>query len=121
MIRVSVPGLPPSVNHAHVRHVQGGRGLTPEAAAWQAGATMLIRTAAAVAGVSLPRKTPLAVSVDLVAPDCYRWDVDNMGKAVCDALAAALGIDDRYICALTLTKQRGPVAETHLAVTVQEG
>lgn len=116
-LSVTLPGLPPTVNHQYAGRWQGGRRLTPEAAAWRDGATLAIRASMAPAG-RLLRTTPWAVALHLEAPDCYRWDLDNRCKSALDALAAALGLDDRYITALHVTKARGPVGQTTIRVEV---
>ena len=115
---VTLPGIPPSVN-ARYRH---GRfpapHLTAETRAWQDGAALALRCAAA--GVVLAPRTPLAVTVALAAPHLYRFDLDNTLKAIGDAVALALGIDDRYIVAWHVSKTRGRVAQTHVTVQAVE-
>jgi Holliday junction resolvase RusA-like endonuclease len=117
-LTVILPGLPPTLNHRTQPNGRGGRYVTPDAAAWHAGAALAIRTAGA--GITWPPRTPLAVFVRLAAPDMLRWDTDNRVKALLDALAAGLNLDDRYVCELHVTKRRGPVAETTIRVLPAE-
>lgn len=113
---ITLPGLPPTVNHAY-RHVAGGgKQRTAAAVAWQAGAILAIRAAAPGAGLQKP--TPWGAAIHLVAADVYRWDLDNRVKVLLDALAAGLGLDDRYCTALQVTKARGALAQTTIRVTL---
>lgn len=118
VLSVTLPGLPPTVNHQYGMRWQGGRRLTPAAAAWRTGATLAIRASMAPACSFRCCPTPWAVTLHLEAPDIYRWDVDNRCKSALDAVAGALGLDDRYVTALHVTKARGRVAQTTIRVEV---
>ena len=61
-------------------------------------------------------KAPLAVTVHLTAPNCYAWDCDGRLKLLLDVLMPALGTDDRYIVALTVTKARAAAPATVVTV-----
>jgi Holliday junction resolvase RusA-like endonuclease len=112
-----LPGLPPPLNHAYTHTARGGKRMTAEAAAWQAGAALALR----VALVSRPApRTPLRVAITFTAPDILRWDLDGRLKQLGDALATALGVDDRYVLALTVSKARGPIASTRVQVEAWE-
>lgn len=120
-LTVTLPGLPPSVNHRHQRGARGRVILSPETRAWQTGATLAIRAACAVAGWAVPPKTPLHVTVRFTSGRLYGYDLDNALKSLGDSIAAGVGVDDRYITVWYVVKQRGKVAETHIAIQIAEG
>ena len=118
-LTVILPGLPPALNHQYAyAGMRGGKRRTPEAVAWQTGATAAFRSAANTAGWRLAPRTPLAVVVGLDGPDIYRWDIDGRLKCLLDALAAGLDHDDRWIVNLTVRKVRVPAARSVTRVMV---
>ena len=95
--------------------MRGGKRRTPEAVAWQAGATAAFRSAANTAGWRLLPRTPLAVTVTLESPRIWTFDLDGRLKCLLDALAAGIGQDDRWIAVLRVEKRR--CATAALSVT----
>ena len=110
----SIPGLPPSANHAYQHVTYGsktgasytGRRLTPKAEHWRTQAATIVRVAAARAGVTIPRRRPLAVVLVFQTPRPYNVDLDNLQKLAIDAIAEGLEVDDRYIVSITSWKER---------------
>lgn len=120
-VHLTIPGLPPSVNHLYPT-VRGGRVLSTEARAWYvtvAGACTVARIPAFAS-----RKTPLMLELRFVGMT-YQRDISNAIKAAEDALAAALGFDDRYVAYLSAARvppeQKGQVETRVTLRVVQEG
>jgi hypothetical protein len=99
-VHLTIPGLPPSVNHLYPT-VRGGRVLSTEARAWY------VTVADACMGARIPpfpsRKTLLMLELRFVGMT-YQRDISNAIKAAEDALAAALGFDDRYVAYLSAAR-----------------
>jgi Holliday junction resolvase RusA-like endonuclease len=81
-----------SVNHMRFGR-KGGYRKKPEVQAWMH--SLGYRVKAEVIGVSF--SIPVRVTVDFRWPDKRRHDTHNYFKAICDAVAAGLGIDDKDI------------------------
>lgn len=118
MITVTLPGLPPALNHAYQHTAGGGKRRSRASVEWQDSTRLLIRNALAWAEWRPAPKSPLAVTVHLTAPNCYAWDCDGRLKLLLDVLMPALGTDDRYIVALTVTKARAAAPATVVTVAV---
>jgi Holliday junction resolvase RusA-like endonuclease len=106
-------GLPPALNHAYTPTARGPR-LTAGARAWQEGAALALR--AAVRHPASDRRARLVVRVTLTSPRPLSFDVDGRLKLILDALSTALGVDDRYVMSLAVTKARGAPASTRVQV-----
>jgi Holliday junction resolvase RusA-like endonuclease len=119
-LRITLPGNPPSVNRRY-KYGLGRAGLTAETNAWQTGATLAIRAEANRTGWLGTARTPLEISVELATPRPLARDLDNTLKAIGDSVAAALGIDDRYVVSLHASKCRADVAETLIAINAITG
>ena len=123
LLRVALPGLPPTLNHQSQARRQGGRMPTAATRAWQAGAMLAVQAAAADVPdlARLAGRVPLRVRVALAASDIYTWDLDNRVKALLDACMAGLrmrglAFDDRYIVGLWLSKTRARVPSVVLVM-----
>lgn len=94
-----IPGQPPSMNHAYkptVIHLRSGKtahgiGKTSEAAAYQAGATAIAKTARP-SGWVVPRGTRVRIRFWYYLNPAI--DLDNIKKLVIDAVALAIPTDD---------------------------
>jgi Holliday junction resolvase RusA-like endonuclease len=109
-IVIELAHLPPSLNGAYPT-VMTGRGmirraLSPEAKAWKAEAIPLMRNAVQQSDWQPRPKTPLRVAVWYCSPTIYHYDLDGKVKLLSDALAEALGVDDRYVVEWQLRKSR---------------
>jgi Holliday junction resolvase RusA-like endonuclease len=101
-IHLSIPLLPPTANALYPTNWRTGRRVLSAAGkAWHQDVAYGCLAAGIRAFAS--RKTPLAVEMRFVGAT-YRRDLDNMCKPTIDALAAALGFDDRYIVALSAAR-----------------
>lgn len=90
---------PPSVNH-YWGHRGSRRFLSPRARGWKKEATVLVRAARKVT-----LSGPVAVALFLYPPDRRRRDLDNVVKAVLDALVSGgLLKDDSQVVELRVVK-----------------
>lgn len=105
---VSVAGHPPTVNHMYLTTRDGARILTPRARAWYDLAIPTIQDGAR--GWACPAG-PLRLELVLYALPRTR-DIDNATKAAIDAIARAVGFDDRRIDMLTVIRGAGRPART---------
>lgn len=89
---------PPSVNHMYRR--SGNRVvLSPEVRAWRDRAHWYLR----LAGIVAPLEGPVAVTVIAYRPR-RRGDIDNLAKAVLDALNGFAFGDDGQVVLLTMSR-----------------
>ena len=65
------------------------------------------------------RTDRLAVTLDAYAPDNRRRDLDNLSKAINDAVAAALGFDDSQIDVLTLRRRAVDRTNPRITLTLE--
>lgn len=99
MITTTIDMLPPTVNHMYLARRDGGKALTDEAYTFRALVGLALRSAPPV-----PQDGDLAVTLRLTFPDRRRTDIDNRAKAAIDALALALGFDDRRVARLVVER-----------------
>ena len=91
------PGEPVSVNHAYHRHRWTGKVYrTPEAQVWQEVVSWEVKRAW-LDGEGPSLNTAISLTVDYYFRDNRRRDSHNFAKILTDAVASALGVDDRYI------------------------
>lgn len=83
--------LPPSVNHMYITLRRGGKALTDEAQTFRQVVALALR------GKDAPPVTPLALYVWMTFPNRRTGDGDNRIKALQDAIALALGFNDKQI------------------------
>ncbi|HAN99482.1 MAG TPA: hypothetical protein DCQ98_19585 [Planctomycetaceae bacterium] len=109
MIELSLP-FPPSVNH-YWRRVGARTLVSRTGRAYRATIVALLRDRAAP-----PLQERLTVEIEVHPPDRRRRDLDNLLKALIDALAhAGLYADDSQIDRL-LIERRGPLAGGRVVV-----
>jgi crossover junction endodeoxyribonuclease RusA len=117
---ITLPGLPPTVNHAYRRRGRGGgMFMTKAAREWKEAAEMACR-----AGYRkrAPLNGRLAVLIVFVVKTRGRWDLDNRLKSLLDALTGA-GVweDDKQICHITAhIEVKGDVEGPHTKIYVWE-
>jgi len=92
IIDITLPLLPPSVNHMYGRDRRGKRTyLTQEARDFQ---EMVALAAREQRPGPIDKNTPLLLRIEIVFPDHRRRDVNNYVKVPEDAIARALSFDD---------------------------
>lgn len=99
IVRLVLPGLPPTVNHMYVGTRGGGKALSAAALAYRKEVW-----AACGVGPRVPAEGALALTLRLTYGDRRRTDIDNRVKAALDALAAALGFDDSRVGRLVVER-----------------
>ena len=109
--RVTLSGLPPTVNHLYRTAANGRRYKTRAGRTWQRDAAEILRCA----WCREPYGGDVELRVYLVAADRRKWDIDNRVKAVQDCLQAG-GVlkDDRQVQRLLLERGFGQYAQTRL-------
>ncbi len=120
-VAITFDRLPPGLNNAYPTGNGGRRYKSDVLKAWQSYAIPVARNALQqVVWEPVPR-TPWRVQAWLWCAEPWRSDLDGRAKALIDALAAALGVDDRYLVELHITKLCGPDAvQVHLAPWTEE-
>lgn len=103
--------LPPSVNHMYGTRKDGGKFLTAAARAWRDSATMILRSAntwkdhSAIAAARSSQSL-LAFRMQAFIPQSkMSRDIDNMAKICQDTVTRVVGIDDRHIVDLYISKR----------------
>ena len=96
--------VPPSVNHAYITTRRGARILTADAAAFRNAAILVVRTAARQQGFIVPPKKSLALTLYFFFARNNR-DGDNAVKILQDAIAEALGFNDKRIVRWCIEKR----------------
>lgn len=117
-ISFTLDQLPPSTNNIYTNGNHGRRVMHAEARAYKelvcSIATLAMRT------VDVPPRSHWQMQIDYVMlPSSYnRRDVNNMDKLIVDGVALALGVDDRYLQQLALSKRPGPQERVIVEVTI---
>jgi hypothetical protein len=112
--------VPPSLNNAYRNATIDGKSrrvLTGDAKKWKADAGKQIKVAAGRVGFQMIKKTPMVISISYRAPNVLVWDIDGKAKLAIDAAMEALGLDDRYVMDLRLTKRRG--AQEYMRISIE--
>lgn len=110
-LAVVLDDIPPSLNNAYRTVIIDGvphRVLTTAAKRWKLATAKQIKVAAGRVGWSMVKKTPMKITIHYRAPNILVWDLDGKAKLLVDAAMEALGLDDRYVMDLHLTKERQP-------------
>lgn len=96
MIAFTLP-IGPSVNNMYVLTSRGVR-LSDNAKKFKVDACLIVRSAANVqGGWPYPASAPLFLHLRLFVHDKRRADISNVIKCAEDAIADALGFDDRHV------------------------
>ena len=113
MIELELP-FPPSVNHYYRR-------VGPRTLISREGRRFRERVCAQLAGLGVRRLSgPLRIEIEVYPPDRRRRDIDNVQKALLDALQhGGLYEDDSQIVKLDI-ERRGCIAQGRTIVRVQE-
>lgn len=109
MFTLSIPGLPPSTNHAFVNGKKG-RYMAPDNTIWKNGVMMavLCTRQKAIPGLVEVSLTFYSEKWLTKAGKPRRIDLANLEKLFVDAVFEQLGMDDSAIWKLTLRKLDGP-------------
>lgn len=117
---VSIPGQPPSVNHAYriVTQRRGGHpykalAKTPEVIAYQTAARLIVK-AAKPSGWEPGKWIRLRYRLYLAT----RQDADNSLKILNDAIAKALNVNDDRFLPCVLSKETVPSNRARVEVTI---
>ncbi len=118
LVRATIPGLPPSVNHTYVS-AKGRVFKTRDAKEWQKMATLLLRSARKA-------RTPYAGKASylliLRTGGARRMDCDNREKAIQDCLGAAGVIgDDSQIWTHMTRRMSSPTGRDETEILVWAG
>jgi Holliday junction resolvase RusA-like endonuclease len=110
----TVPGRAPSVNHMYLAgRTYGSRRKAPGVEAWQAQVSLIVKSARPSGWVATGQ-------VRLVF-DFYLSrdaDCDNLLKAIQDAIAPALGVNDSIFLPCVRSKTKVPTKQERIEVTV---
>ena len=111
VLRLTLP-LPPGVNNQYVT-VGKRRVLSKTAQTFRRDVTALIRERLTCENLdpwlATLREQPLACDLVFYFETPFKRDLDGGLKIALDAVCEALGLDDRYIVALTLAKRIDPL------------
>lgn len=111
--QVRIPGQPPSVNHMYERGYRKIR-KSPGAEAYQAAATLIVRTSRPSGWTYESGFVRLVYDLHLKRD----IDCDNILKALNDAIAVGLGMNDRYFLPCVRSKEIG-VQNPYVDITVE--
>ena len=115
MIKIELP-WPPTVNHYYGTGARGRRYIKPEGVAYRHEVKV-----AMLQGRHKPIDGPLAVTILAYPPDRRRRDIDNINKALLDALQHAGAYrDDCQIIKLTSEKKEPKPGAGCVRVTIEE-
>ena len=112
--------MPPSLNNAYREVIierVARRVLTGPAKKWKADAIKQIQVAANRIGWSMAKKTMMQVEVHYQAPNILVWDLDGKLKLLQDAFCEAMGLDDRYVMDIHLSKERATTERVTMHIT----
>lgn len=98
-LTIIIPALPPTVNHMYAANKHGGKRLTDEAKAFREAVAEELADVCRLTRWRYVAGVPLSLTLFLTFGTHARQDGDNRLKAAADALALALGFDDRCIAA----------------------
>lgn len=104
-VRLELDMLPPSVNHLYKSTGGGRRALTDEALTFRGLVAVTLH-----GQPKPPEGAELVLSVWLTYGNKRRQDADNRLKALSDALALALGYDDRRVMEWHVYAESGSAA-----------
>lgn len=121
---VTVPGQPPSTNHAYRIVIQRRKGgypfrtlaKTPEAIAYQTAARMIVK-AAMPSGWVPPKEIRLRYRLYL----SERQDADNSLKLLNDSIAKAMRVDDSRFLPCVISRELVPAKEARVEVEIEGG
>ncbi len=115
MIKLELP-YPPTVNHYYGQKPRGGRYIKPEGKAFRVEVLAIAMQNKACNYVT----DDIEVDIEVYTPDKRKRDLDNINKALLDALEAA-GVfkDDSQIVKLTSTKRK-PVKGGKVVVRIHK-
>jgi Holliday junction resolvase RusA-like endonuclease len=123
-LTVIVPRLPPSVNHMYLANKHGGKRLTDEAKAFREAVAEEVQDMCRLTRWRYVAGVPLSLTLFLTFGTKARQDGDNRLKAAADALALALGFDDKDIAAFHVytlgVDPRRPLCEMRLTDARQD-
>lgn len=109
---------PPSLNHYWRRSRQGGMHISAEGKAYK----RQVGIYAASEGVRVPMTGRLAVEIHAYPPDRRARDLDNLQKALLDALEGSVYANDSQIDDLRILRcERVPGGQMTITVTPMEG
>ena len=112
--RFTIPGRAPSVNHLYVPGAKfGSRRKAPGVEEWQTGVSRIVKAARPSGWVATGQ---VRVVLDLYV--CRDIDADNVFKALLDAIAPALGINDRDVLPCVRSKQKVPTKGERIVVEI---
>ncbi|KKN82009.1 hypothetical protein LCGC14_0312760 [marine sediment metagenome] len=116
---ITIPGMPPSANHAFVTRSNGMRVLTREAEEYQGWVENAALAAYANGNLTLHKGQWLRLTFKAYFPDKRKRDLDNMKKVIGDGIARGLFIDDRWFL-WTDDVPEVDKADPRIVVTVEE-
>jgi len=117
---VTLP-MPPSTNQVYRRAKQGKLFMTAEGRLFKEAAGLMLSVAAhRIRGNTFHVGQRFALTLRLHFADDRRCDLDNRIKLVQDALADALGFDDRHIHRLTVERGESDPARPRCELTLKE-
>lgn len=137
MIRIRIPGVPPSANHAYLNLPHGRRGLTKEGQRYKNETKSFIAQKYPTAmGMFQPNEEYTVVFQFTVLPEDFytstfgkkggstaklkKWDISNRVKLLEDAFKDATSIDDSCTTVLAVRKVPGDRAFTTIMVWASE-
>lgn len=115
LLRVDLPGLPPTVNSMYRTYRRASRTKTKATREWQEWATAII---AGAWGTRPPYKGLVTLEIFLQPKTEIRWDADNRIKALQDCLKPAGVIEDDAQVARPVAERclKGPEPMTRIIV-----
>ena len=124
-LRIHLPFLPPTVNHAYVNKKTGGRFLSKEGRRFKESAAALFRAKYGAALRGLDANAPYGLAVRFGFPYVEnetwpkraarrykKWDLSNRVKLLEDALCSACELDDSQFLDVVLEKRVSDSPET---------
>jgi Holliday junction resolvase RusA-like endonuclease len=113
VISITIPGIPPSVNHYRGLNRRAGRFYVRKPAiAFKADVALML------AGRKMPKAKAYRVEVTIYLPKGKRGDVDNFAKVTLDALQAAGAIRSDALIAEFSSKKLRDAANPRTEITI---